>query len=216
MNRFFSTLLDLLYPPKCPFCGKLTEKDGDICPDCLRTLPFTTHAGAAQKGEFFDVCLSPLYYEDKARQSLLRYKFGGKTSYCKVYARLMAETVRDHLSGTWDAVTWVPVNRRRRRTRGYDQAELLARELSRELGIPCRRTLIKVRRNAVQSSISEPSRRRANVSGVYRAAEEQHGHRLLLADDVITTGATLAECSRMLLMAGAEEVDCVTLVRKRD
>jgi len=216
MKRFWETLLDLLYPPKCPFCRALTKKQGDICEACLRTLPFTTHAGAKQNGEFFDLCLSPLYYEGNAREGLLRYKFGGNTAGSAVFGRLMADTVRTHFPEPFDAVTWVPVSRSRRRRRGYDQARLLAEETAKELGIPCISTLRKVRRNAVQSSIAEPSRRRANVSGAYRVTEDVCGKQLLLTDDVITTGATLSECARMLLMAGAEEVDCVTLVRKRD
>ena len=216
MKRFLTAVLDLLYPPKCPFCEKLTDRSGEICPDCLRLLPFTTHAGAAQKGEFFDICLSPLYYEGRARDALLRFKFGGRSARSTVFARLMAETVRDHLSGAVDAVTWVPVSRRRKNRRGYDQAELLARELAKILNLPCIPTLRKIRRNAVQSSIPEPARRRANVSGAYRTVGDVSGKRLLLTDDVITTGATLSECARMLLMAGAEEVDCTTFVRKRD
>ncbi len=215
-KTLFARLLDILYPPKCPFCGRLTGSIEEICSACWPLLPRTTHAGARQTGEFFDFCLSPLYYTGIAREAVLRYKFGGRASYAAAFASLMADTIRDHTIQPLDAVTWVPLHPRRRRTRGYDQAELLARALAKELGLPCRATLKKIRSRKVQSSLGEPSQRRANVSGCYKALGSYKGKHLLLVDDVITSGATLSECTRMLMMAGAAEVDCVTLTRRRD
>jgi predicted amidophosphoribosyltransferase len=102
----------------------------------------------------------------------------------------------------------VPVSRLRRFRRGYDQVELLARAVGKELGIKPARLLKKIRHNPPQSGISGDAERRANVLGVYRLVKgvEVADKRILLLDDVITTGATAGECARVLLTAGASQV----------
>ena len=112
-------------------------------------------------------------------------------------------------------VTWVPVSRHRLRKRGYDQAELLARAACRVWSVKPERLLRKVQDNPAQSGLTEAAARRANVLGVYRAPDAAAGLRVLLADDVVTTGSTLSECARTLLTAGAAEVVCVTLAQAR-
>ena len=117
---------------------------------------------------------------------------------------------------TADLVTWVPISGIRRLFRGYDQDELLARVIARELGLPCRKTLNKVRHNRAQSGIRGHARRRANVLGVYRPAGDVAGKRILLVDDILTTGATAGECARVLLTAGAKEIHCVVVAAARN
>ena len=114
-------------------------------------------------------------------------------------------------------VTWVPVSQKRRRKRGYDQAELLARSICRCWGTDPVRLLKKVLDNPAQSGLSDKSARRANVLGVYDAVNQDKlkGRRILLVDDICTTGATLEECARVLRDAGAEEVAAVTVARPR-
>ena len=108
----------------------------------------------------------------------------------------------------FDCLTWVPVSRLRKLRRGYDQVELLARAISAELELPAEALLIKHRDNRANSGLRTPEERRANVLGVYRAAAPDRiaGKRVLLLDDIVTTGATASECARVLLTAGAEEV----------
>ena len=212
--RSFSVLLDLLFPPKCPFCGKLLENgQALLCPDCQRELPWTQGKIGERKGEFFTLCTAPLWYRERVRDSHHRYKFSGVRAYARVYAVLMAQCVAERLTGGFDRITWVPISPWRRYRRGYDQAQLLARHLGAQLHVPCRRLLRKIRNTRPQSSLQGESQRRANVMGAYVVCrgEEIAGRRILLVDDVITTGSTLSECARMLRMAGAAEVVCVTL-----
>ena len=100
------------------------------------------------------------------------------------------------------------MNARRLRRRGYDQVELIARATSRELDIPCEKSLEKIRDNKPNSSLDSAEARRANVLGAYRCLEPEKlsGKRILLLDDIITTGATASECARMLLSKGAKSV----------
>ncbi len=211
-------LLDLIYPPRCVFCHKLLEKgEGPVCEKCLRELPYTSNGGE-QSGDFFSVCVAPLYYEDGVRESLLRYKFNGLSGYAQTYGALVAGCVRDRLSGRYDLVSWVPLSKKRYKERGYDQARLLAEAAARELGETAVSTLEKPRNVARQSGMGSAEKRRANISGAYRASDPAliEGKRILLVDDIVTTGATLSECARTLLQSGAGEVICAAVARKRD
>ena len=116
----------------------------------------------------------------------------------------------------FDYLTWVPVSDRRKRQRGYDQSELLAQSVGRELGMAPVRLLKKIRDNPPQSG-TEAENRKANVLGVYRysGTESIRGKRILLLDDVFTTGATAEECARVLLTAGAQRVSCGTIAAAR-
>ena len=213
--RLLRWLLDLLYPPKCVVCGKLLDEPGPVCRRCLDTLP--EYDGAAPGVRFTSGGAVSFYYEGALRESFLRFKFGGLQHYGAVYAAWMAHTIADKLAGRYELVTWAPVSRARRRTRGYDQAELLCRAIARQLGCEAVRTLEKWKDPAAQSSMDGAAARRANVSGAYRPyrPEAFAGKRLLLIDDIVTTGATLAECSRVLLTAGAADVCYAALAAPR-
>ena len=141
---------------------------------------------------------------------MLRYKFRGARSYAKGYGRLLAMKLQQARPEGFDLLTWVPVSPLRKLTRGYDQVELLANAVGRELGLEPVRLLRKIRHNRPQSGIAGDARRRANVLGVYRAENPEllKGKSVLLLDDIITTGATAGECARVLLTAGGKEVHC--------
>ena len=115
-------------------------------------------------------------------------------------------------------MTWVPVSKKRLRQRGYDQAELLARMACHLWDTKPERLLTKIVENPAQSTLTEPAARRANVLGVYELVRgaEVCGKRILLIDDICTTGATLAECARVLQFAGAESVVCCTVAHARE
>ncbi len=211
-----SSILDLFFPPKCIFCKKvLDSKTPCICQKCRDGLPYTTGGDVRQKGRFFDVCVSPLKYEGTVRASILRYKFKGAVTYADCYGKLVADCVRDNLSGRYDLITWVPLSVRRARSRGYDQAMLLALAVALELDDVAAETLVKTGHVPAQSTIQDKEARRANVSGVFEIKDTEliDGKRILLVDDIITTGATLSESARVLLMGGAEAVVCATLAR---
>ena len=216
MSGPVGVLLDLLFPPKCVFCGRLLASgERDFCARCQRELPWLEGAAAEQQGEFFTLCVSPLAYRDQVRASIQRYKFKGRQGYHKAYGRLVAQCVHDHLAGRYDLISWVPLSQRRKKERGYDQAFLLAGAAALELGEVAVETLRKPRNTDAQSGLQGEAERRANVLGVYRAPDAAAGLRVLLADDVVTTGSTLSECARILRTAGAKEVFCATLARAR-
>ena len=211
--------LNLLFPPKCVLCGKLLEKDEtDLCRSCRVDSPECRKNNL--KFSFLDSWAAVWYYEEYIRKSLLRYKFGRARHYAPVYGRMLAMKLLNEYPEGFDILTWVPVSRLRKFTRGYDQVELLAEAVGKELGMLPVRSLRKIRNNRPQSGISGLAKRRANVLGVYRAIDPEtvRGKRILLLDDIITTGATAGECARVLLTAGAKEVHCgcIAVARKRN
>ena len=218
MTGLVSALMDLLFPPRCVFCGKiLGAGERDICAACQRGLPWLIEGAAEQKGEFFSRCVSPLRYEGDVRESIHRYKFKGISAYARVYGSLVAQCVRDHLAGEYDLITWVPLSSKRKRERGYDQAFLLAQAAALALDDAAAETLRKTAHTDAQSGIEHEAARRANVMNAYQCTEPSlaAGRRVLLIDDVVTTGATLSECAKVLRIAGAEDVVCATLARAR-
>lgn len=216
-SRVVKFLLDLLFPPRCAFCGKLMkpeEKDG-LCAVCQEKLPWILGAAAEQKLEFISLCVSPLWYQGEVRESVRRYKFYGRSGYVDTYGLLVAQCVQDHLAGRFDLITWAPLSRERRKERGYDQAMLLAQAAAQRLGCTASATLQKVRNTGAQSGLHDDSARRANVLGAYELTAPVEGRRVLLIDDVVTTGSTLSECARVLRTGGAADVVCATLARAR-
>jgi ComF family protein len=206
-----SFLLDLLFPPKCPFCGTVLDKVG-ICARCRSTLPWTDEPERKISGGVR--CASPLWYEGQVRGAMLRFKFRGAVGCAEPLGALMAQCASEHFLGEFDAVTWAPVSRKRLRQRGYDQAQLLAKSVCKCWNIVPEPLLCKVQNNPAQSGLDDAAARRANVLGVYTADEQKiRGRRLLLVDDIVTTGSTLGEAARTLLTAGAQNVVCVTLCR---
>ena len=210
---------DLVFPVKCPFCRGILEDSGDIlCPDCQKTLPWLLGREAERKVDFSAGCLSPLGYRDQVPGTVHRYKFAGLRSYGVPFGTLLTQCARDHLTTLPDAVTWAPLSRRRLRERGYDQAQLLAQRVGEGLSLPLLPTLVKCRDTGPQSDLQESAARRANALNAYELlpGADVKGKCLLLVDDVVTSGATLGECARVLTMAGAKEVRCLTLAQARE
>lgn len=188
-----------------------------MCLRCENDLPFTT-GGGRQGFDFIDSCVAPLYYEGNVRDALIRYKFDGATAYAGLFGRLTASCIRERLEGSYDLISWVPLSGKRLKTRGYDQAMLIAMAAALELSDVAAETLRKVKDTAPQSKTGAGEARRANISGAYEVcdAELVAGKRILLIDDIVTTGATLSECARMLGLAGAESVVAAAVARSRD
>ena len=216
MMGILDWLWQLLFPPKCLLCRRiLRDEELDLCRECRTDGPECTNF--RKKLPFIDSWTAVWYYEEDARRSLLRYKFRGARSYAKGYGRLLAMKLLESQGDGFDLLTWVPVSPLRKLTRGYDQVELLANAVGKELGIPPIRLLRKIRHNKPQSGIVGEAKRRANVLGVYRVENPEliKGKRIVLLDDIITTGTTSGECARVLLTAGAKEVHCGAMAAAR-
>lgn len=207
-NRF----LAFFFPPKCVLCAKLLEKDEtDLCRHCRETV--AEYAGHKNKLSFLAQWTGLWYYKDDVRSSILRFKFGHRRSYARCYGRLLAMKLEKEGWADTELLTWVPISRRRKFRRGYDQVELIANAAARELNCELVPTLRKIRHTKPQSTMGDAAHRRANVLGAYTVIDPDvvRGKQILILDDIVTTGATASECARVLLTAGAKEVKLATL-----
>ncbi|MCL2002920.1 MAG: ComF family protein [Oscillospiraceae bacterium] len=190
--------LAFLFPRRCVFC-RVNHADG-LCLDCQDKLPWRepVKADAAP-------VIAPLFYRDAVRLALHRYKFRGYSGYAAVFGELAAQAVK--ASGAEaDVVAWVPCGLFRRWRRGYDQSRLLALAVAGQLGLPAEKLLVKTRSVKSQTKMKDDAARRENVRGVFKAHGSARDKRVLLVDDIRTSGATMNEARATLLSAGAAKV----------
>ena len=209
----FSVLMQLLFPPKCHFCRKvLAANETDLCHSCRTNAP--EFIRSKRNIQLIAHWTAVWYYKDGVRNSIRRFKFHNFRNYADFFGRAIAMKLQeDPFDSDFDILTWVPVSRLRQFARGYDQSELLAKALGKELGMTPIPGLRKLRHTKPQSGIRSSAERRANVFNAYQNINPSlfKGKRVLLVDDVVTTGATAAECAKMILVSGAKSVFLATV-----
>lgn len=223
MEPYLEALADLVFPQRCVGCSR--RASDMLCRECFQALPrigypFCRRCGMPTAFEAFvcDECQDVDFAFARAR-SALRYEGVGKEvvhalkyrGYTRVVERIMAPLMMAVIEGRYDLVVPVPLHRSRRRRRGFNQAELMARAVAGRMKVAFSDKLEAVRRTRDQVKLSATERRR-NVEDAFRARGTVAG-KVLLLDDVFTTGATLSAASGVLLRAGAVEVHALTLCR---
>lgn len=203
-----------IFPPKCIFCRRVMESDG-VCERCKASIPYRVPQESKESIMFVDGVFSCFHYEGDVRNALIRYKFGGLSKYAVDLAEYLEKCINENLSGKYDIISWIPLSRRRLRKRGYDQARLLAEEVCTRLSTSPVRTLSKCRDSAPQSRQVDAAHRKANILGAYESAADVSGKRIILIDDVLTTGSTASECARILKTSGADKVYVLTVAKTR-
>lgn len=234
MGRFLEIMLDLLLPRRCPFCGEISE---GICESCRRRItvighPYCYRCGRPLKKaerEFCEDCSThkhffrqgrSLYpYEKEAKDAVYALKYQNKREYLDYFAREMTENFQKELQ-IWnpEVVLPIPMHKKDFTKRGYNQAEILAAKFGRESGLTvCTDVLHKVRRTASQKEM-DYRRRRKNLQGAFDVNTkylndngELPWKRVLLADDIYTTGSTLDEAAKVLMAHGVEAVFFMTI-----
>jgi ComF family protein len=226
-------LLDFLLPRACPGCRSLLRDSAasalcdqcqagiipivpPFCPCCA--LPHATQGGENHLCEVclrhpppFSVSYAAGHFEEELRQLVHRFKYDGQFHLDHALGRLLTQTLPEGLSA--DLVVPVPLHPDRLRERSYNQALLLARVVGERLGKPVPpRLLQRIRATTPQQGLTAEARRR-NLKGAFALSGPLHGERILLVDDVLTTGATVRECSRVLLDGGAGDVQIAVLAR---
>lgn len=236
-SRTATAALDLIYPRICVGCGCPVGYDGHLlCGKCLLTLsvihaPFCRHCGDPVAGHVehdylcsyckrrppsFRAARSAVRYRGAAQKLIKALKYQGMTAVADDAVPLLAAVVASFYSGVkFDAVLGVPLHHKRRRSRGYNQSALLANKLGRWLDVPSPQFVVYRRRNTPSQTGLSLAARNRNVSGAFavRRPEWIEGRRVLLVDDVMTTGATVNACSRALVKAGAASVRVATVAR---
>lgn len=213
--NFVKTLVDIIYPKRCPYCNNVINRDALCCCECNKNIKACSNIRKIpiRDSNLETTCISPLKYEGDFVKAFHRFKFRGYKSYANEFASRMVKSIKSNFSDCkFDVITSVPLSSKRKYERGYNQAELLSKIIAKELSIPHEDLLIKVKKNKIQHKLSHDERIE-NVKGAYLAKNLDiiNGSNILLCDDVITTGSTLAECAKMLLDSNAKSVMCVTI-----
>jgi ComF family protein len=226
LRSAWTRALDAVFPPRCAGCGSFgaficeaclgaaPRADGVRCPTCWSPGPGETCLRCYRRPPALAGARAVFRYAGAPRSAVLAIKFGGLSALAPQMGALMAESLAE-----WgiaiDAVVPVPLAGLRRRTRGYNQSELLARAVGRASGVPVETGALRRRkRTPPQTGQPDEAARRRNVEGAFAPGKRPATGAALLVDDVFTTGATLEACSGVLLNSGAERVYALTFTRE--
>lgn len=204
-----------LYPNNaiCMGCGSLAGFDGEwLCDACRKRM--RTLFGGGFYDEHLDGSAAAYRYKGPVSGMVQNFKYRGVTELTGVMAEDMMKALKQIQPVGAEVVVPVPMHADRLRRRGYNQSELLARRIADELGVPCELALVRIRNTAQQARLDEGQRRR-NLKNAFLALPEVSGWRVLLVDDVYTTGETARECARALKKAGAISVSFLAYARGR-
>ena len=215
MKRISKTLLSLIYPTRCPYCNKIIKTDQVFCDECEVSFPVISKIRSLDIIDQREIlCMSLFDYHSKVKSAIWSFKFRGKSEFSYNFSVKIVDCIRSSnmFNIKYDFITSVPMTFSRYVNRGYNQASLIGKDISKILNIPYKKLLKKIVNNKIQHTLNKNERAK-NVQGVYKAININNikGKTILLCDDIVTTGNTLSECARILLNAGAEKVLCVTI-----
>ena len=217
-------LTAFLFPKRCRYCTCVIKHNEEICRKCEDNLheisgEICFKCGCSKEDcvcknhkSYYEAISAPFYYDGTASNSIKLLKFRKRTEVSDVLAEEMAKCYVNNLSEySVDLVTFVPMHKKKQKDRGFNQSELLTRKMCDILNLPCQELLVKTDETEDQHFLDE-NLRKGNLLGIFSTVDEIDilDKRILLCDDIKTTGATLDECAKTLLIAGASDVICLT------
>jgi competence protein ComFC len=216
MPKLLKRFINFVFPPRCVFCNELLDSTADIhiCAVCYKAIPFYSgsaikHSGVMREDGGCDRFICACHYTGMIKDAIIRYKFFNKPSYYKALAELTSDKIKEMTNtGDFDIIMSVPLHKNKENTRGYNQSLLLSRHISKTLNIAEASDLLCRIKDTHSQSLLDKVQRYANVKDAFKVkdASKVTGRNILLIDDVLTTGCTLDECSRVLKQSGAKEV----------
>lgn len=211
----FEFVLNFLFPPACSVCGKIDSNW--LCPKCrLRVERLEKSCVMQIQNKKYEKLLYIFQYESLVRKLILRYKFSNKAYLNHFFADRIVENEQNReLLQQYDMIIPVPMHKKKMQKRGYNQTELVANEVSKSLEIPVKRDiLLKVMNTITQSKLGGKARQ-SNIQHAFfiKNDREVEDKKIILLDDIYTTGATSEECSRVLKEAGAKQVLVLVLAK---
>ncbi len=211
VSRF---LIDLVYPNRCGFCLKVIPWNKLICPECEEKPVYSETPIRYDSNGNFTLCISTCEYSGIAKRGVLNLKYHYAKNTAEYLVPRLTELILAHIPDEIDLITFVPMTKWRKGEYGYNQSKVIADYLSRALETECDgKLLAKISKVKTQHSLTADDRLK-NAKSAYKIGKSKrsiNGKTILLVDDIITTGATLSSCAKLLLEQGAERVYCCTL-----
>lgn len=214
---FVSFFLNLIYPPTCGICGKLNSNF--LCNKCQKQLEMQAKFQIEKNqnfGHYFQEHLYIFEYQGMIRKIILNYKFNDKSYLYKTFVNFLLKNEKFfQILKSYDTIIPVPISQKRRKERGYNQSELIAKELAKRIGNDYNNRCLFKTRNIVEQSKLDKEERQKNILGVYELRNQEllQGKEILLIDDIYTTGSTVNECARILGLAQPKNIGVFTLAK---
>ena len=213
---FIRKLTAFFYPERCPYCGSLIEACEIACPKCYEDIQ-QKHVPLPGGARGFR-CISSFAYDGRVRRMILRMKFHDRIQYIPQVAQILAgDITKAYGDNAFDCITAVPMHESDLKKRGYNQSVLLAKELAKLLELPYSDTLLKIKKTKKQHLLKYKERK-TNLNGAFKVIDkdEINGKRILIIDDIITSGYTLGNCCKVLSRAKPETICCATIANAHD
>ena len=214
----FEKFLNLIFPNVCGFCNRINKNS--LCNNCKTELEKyelnIINDYRQDKTKYFDYVFCALKYENIVRDKIIAYKFGEKSYLYKTFAKIIINNKKIYrFIKFYDIIISVPMYKSKQSVRGYNQSSLLARELSKYTNIRVlNNVLIKIKDTKVQSTLNKTTRLK-NIKGAFKVQNNEQiiDKKIILMDDIYTTGSTVNECSKVLKLAGAKEILVITIAK---
>lgn len=216
MQAILKQIIDLIYPPTCGICEKIAKEP--ICPKCKNKLEELAICNIHNYShQSFTRHLYIFEYKGIIREKIIQYKFSNQAYLNEMFVNFMIKN--EKICGflkKYDIMIPVPISKKRKQKRGYNQSEIIAKKLVKErTNLQLETNVLQKQKDIVPQSTLSQEERKNNVKNAYKIQNEQiiKNKTIILLDDVFTTGSTVEECSRMLKLAGAKQVDVITIAK---
>jgi ComF family protein len=214
--QIFEEILELIYPNICGFCGEINKNS--ICENCLKKIQKYDISNIKKtNSKFYSKQAYIFTYKNDIREIILKYKFDEKAYLYKTFAKIILNNKKIcRYIESYDIIVPVPIHKKRLIERGYNQSKLISKEISRRIKSICfNDNILKKTKNNVPQSTLKKNERSLNVQNVYTVENIDiiSNKKILLFDDIFTTGNTVNECAKILIKKGAKEVGVLTIAK---
>ena len=224
-------ILDMVYPKTCPFCGKVPERGEMVCRKCRRGLTYIQEPRCMKcskpildvEEEYCYDCRAKQHsyrsgrsvwvYDDTMRQSISRYKYQGSLEYVLVYGEEIVKQYGEWIRAHGEILVPIPLHKRKRRSRGFNQAEILADVIGKKLQLPVMRDVLLRNKDTLPQKELSDTERLKNLQEAFAVNKKQFSpvNKVMLVDDIYTTGSTIEACAKVLYEAGVKEVYFISI-----
>ena len=210
-----NNILELIYPNVCGICGKICKES--LCKRCaIEIEKYEINLVNKNKKMYFNESMHIFKYNEMIRQRLIEYKFQDKSYMYKTFAKIILKNKK--VCGfleKYDIIIPVPIHKKRRLKRGYNQTELIAKEICKNISLELKTDVLIKQKNIKAQSELNKNERKQNIKNAFeiKNINEIIDKKILLFDDIYTTGRTVNECSKILKKAGAKQIGVVTIAK---